>query len=93
MEVDDVNAIRGQLHDLPRAQEVNLPGVGKQRRDVRGYEVLAIAEPAHQRAVLAGGHDPVRVMLAQQHHGVGAAHLLQGVPQSEARVALVGLFY
>ena len=53
-------------------------GDGQEGEDVRGDEVLLEADPDHQGAALAGGHQVLRVLGVDDPEGVGAGHARGG---------------
>jgi hypothetical protein len=65
--------------------------VGQDRRDVRGQEVLTVADAGDERDVLAGTDDPVGLVAMHDREGVGALELAEGGPDRVGDVALIGL--
>jgi hypothetical protein len=57
------------LDDLVLAQLDGVAGVRDERGDVGAEEVLALAHADHQRAVAAGGHQPVGLVGVGHHQG------------------------
>ena len=54
IEIHDAHALRSEHGDVAIGQEEHVPGVGKDRRNVGGHEILAVA-PARSPTA-----DPVR---------------------------------
>ena len=63
------HVVAGDRHDLVLAELHRLAGVLDERRDVGAEEVLALAEPDHQRRVAARRHHPVGVLRVDGHQG------------------------
>jgi len=61
--------VGGDLHDLVLAELDRLAGVLDEGGHVGGDEVLALADPDHQRGVAAGGHHGVRTLPVHGHQG------------------------
>ena len=57
VEIDDLDAGLAHLGDLALLEEHHLARVRQDRRHVGGDEVLAVAEPEHQRRGVLGGDD------------------------------------
>ena len=62
-------------HDLAVLQEQEVAGVGEQGGDVRGEEVLALAEAHHQGRPETSADQGLGLVLVQQHQGVDPLEL------------------
>ena len=67
VEVGDRDALAGDRHDLVLPELQRLTGVLDEGRDVGPEEVLALADPYHQRAVAPRGHHPGGVETVDGH--------------------------
>ncbi len=90
MLVNHLHAGAVDRRDVALLQEHEPARHGQQRRDVRGDEVLALAQAHDDRAACACQHDGVRVLLGHDRKRIGAVQLahgrLHGVEQALARV-------
>ncbi len=71
---------RREDHHFAVLEEDHLAGVGEHGRDVGGDEILTVPLADHQRRALLGGNQLVRFVGAEDRHGIGTAHLAQGLP-------------
>ena len=76
----ELDAVRPQHHELVVVDVLNSARVAQERGDRRGQELLAIAPPDDQRALLARADQQPGLIGAHRHERVVAAQLLVGVP-------------
>ena len=88
-----VGARRAEVDHVALLEEDHPVGVGKDRRHVGGEERLAVAEPHHERHVLPGADEPVRLAAMHDGHRVGALDLGQRGPHGIGEVARVRLLH
>lgn len=72
--VIDADAAGGDHRQLPVIHVHHVPGIGEQRRHIRGDEVLALTIAQQQRRVLPDGDEPVRCVAADDAQRVSALH-------------------
>ena len=77
-------------HDVPVFQKDDLPGVGQEGRDVRGYEMLARADAENERRGHAGRQQGVGIVPIHEADGIGPVRLPQrgGKGLEQIRLAL-----
>ena len=73
--IDDPHAPAAHFGDVALLEEDEAPRDGQQRRDVRGHEILILAEPEHDRATLARHDQPLGLVLAHHRECVGPLKL------------------
>ncbi len=91
VERGDLSAERGHRRHLALAQDQDLLGVRDDCRDVGGDEVLAVADPDHQRRVEPGADQKLGIVEAEHGQRVGAVDPAQGLADSQEEVAAVVL--
>ena len=66
---DDADACRGDLDDLAVPRIGDAAGLGQERREVGGEEVLAVAEPDHERRLAPHADEPVGLAVVDDDEG------------------------
>ena len=84
---------RAQVGDVALFEEDDPAGVGEHRGDVRGEQVLALAEAHDEGHVVARPDEPVGLAPVEHGDGIGAVGLAQGGPHGIGDVARVGLLH
>ncbi len=78
LEIIDFDRVPGENRDVSIFQEVHIFGVFEQGGNVRGDEVLSLANPDHEGAVLARSDQNIRTILVDDSQGVSPSHPFQG---------------
>ena len=87
--IEHAGAVSIQHGDLLVVQQLHLAGVGNQRRDVAGDDLLALGKAQHKGAVLAGAIEGVRLSGAQHAQRVAALQHALGLEKGGEHVAIV----
>ena len=77
----------GEFYHIAVVEIDDLAGIAQNRGDVRGDEILALAETEDQRAVLLDGEHRVGTVGAENAESVAARELLHGAPCGAEQVA------
>jgi hypothetical protein len=85
--VEDAHALTADLRDVAFVQENELTRHGQQRRDVRGHEVLVVADADHDRAARAREHDRLGRILREHGERVRTFELRDGGTHRAEQVA------
>jgi hypothetical protein len=88
LRVDEAGALGGHGHDLAVLHELHVAGLREEGRDRGSDEALAVAHAHHQRALLAGAHEHLRLVGRHRHEGVVAAKVVVREPHRLHEVAL-----
>ena len=91
--VVNLHFVRGQHHNLPVVQIVNILRVGQQSRHIAGNQIFILAQANHQRAILAHGVKPLRLVNAQNPQRVRALQLVHQLNHRVQHIALVIIFH
>ena len=86
--VDEAGALGGHGHDLAVVHELNVAGLCQEGGDRGGDEALALAHSHHQRALLPGAHEHLRLIGGHGHEGVVAAKVVVGEADGLDEIAL-----
>ena len=86
-EVGDLDRVGADRDDLVLADLHRLLGVLDERGDVRAEEVLALAQPDHERRVAAGADDDAGTVLVHDEQGEGAVEARDHALHGEGQVA------
>ena len=85
---EEARALGRDGHDLAVVDELHALGLVQERRDGRGDEALALAEPHHERAFLARSHEHAGSVGGHGDEGVVAAQVVVGEAHRLHEVAL-----
>ena len=88
-EVGDRDAVGRDRDDLVLADRERVAGVLDERGDIRAEEVLALAEPDHERRVAAGADDESGLVLVHREQREGAVEALHDRAERGDEVAAV----
>ena len=91
VEVGDAHAGRRDRDDLVLTDRERVAGVLDEGRDIRSEEVLALAEPDHERRVAARADDESRVVLVHREQREGALEAADDGAERGFEVAAGGL--
>ena len=86
--VDEAGALRGDGDDLAVLDQLDVAGLRQEGGDGGGDEALALAHAHHQRALLAGADQHVRLVGGHRHEGVVAAQVVVGAADGLHEVAV-----
>ena len=80
VEIHDADALRREHGDVAVGQEEHVARVGKNRGNVAGHEILALAQADDRRRPGARRNDLVRVRRGKNGQGIDAGELLHRFP-------------
>ena len=89
--VGDLDTVGLDRDDLAVVGELHAPGLGEERRQVRGEEVLTVAEPDDHRRLMTHADEMVRVVVVDDDDREVTFELRVGGAHRRDEVALVGV--
>ena len=87
--IEQFDFVLCQKHHFVVFDQVDSPHVLQQRRNIRSDEIASFTQPHHQRAVLAHGHNFIRLFAADHAQSVSAPHVLHSLIHGIQQIAAV----
>ena len=87
-QISDLNLVRTNCGDLAVVKEDHFTRVRKDRGNVRGNEMLTIAQSDNERWPLTGSDNFLRIVYRHRSDGVDSSEVFKGSPNSAFQFTL-----